>query len=106
MCKFVVQSAIYATHCVQWGAEGFLTGDFGMVVLFLSSASNLISLKFSGVFCFVEGGGVCMGVGFVVRVFFHCFTWGNFGNSVDVKYNLVVFLSSISRASRWCSIPF
>lgn len=37
--------------------------------------------------------------------FFHCFALENFGKSVDEKYDLVVFLSCISRVSKCCSIP-
>lgn len=55
--------------------------------------------------CFVLfclGGG---GVGYCCYFFFHCFALGNFGKSVDEKYDLVVFLSCISRVSKCCSIP-
>lgn len=91
---------------MQWGAIGFLTGDFSMVVLLLSLASNLIFLGFCGVFCSVVGGGVWVGVGFVVGLgfFFIGPLWGILEICRE-KYNLVVFLSSISRASRSCSIP-
>lgn len=107
LCRFGVQTAIYEIHCLQWGAVSFSAGDFSTVVLLLSLASNVVSLWFCGVFWFFWGwGGVWMGVGFVVFwVLFHCFALGNFGKSVDEKCNLVVFLSSISRASRFCSIP-
>lgn len=53
-------------------------------------------------FCFVWGVVVLV---VAVIFFFHCFALENFGKSVDEKYDLVVFLSCISRVSKCCSIP-
>lgn len=52
-------------------------------------------------FCLGGGGVGCCCFFF----FFHCFALENFGKSVDEKYDLVVFLSCISRVSKCCSIP-